>query len=112
VIGVSLDFAKAQIARLSALNFFPTSEPVAVKEFVVVLQNHCLSEDHARNVVNEILGSTSDCPAPADIQRIAFGLRPDVQRKHCDTCGGSGWLIRELNGFEGAEKCECRAVAR
>jgi hypothetical protein len=28
----------------------------------------------------------------------------------CHNCGGAGWIIREVNGREGAERCECNPL--
>lgn len=110
---ITRDLAKKQIRRLSGQPFFKADE-FAMRELVDTLVAVAEDDGHAQSIVSECLGLVDEderpvCAAPQDIKRIAFQtrrteLRPQAE---CPRCSGSGWRVRERNGFSGAERCDC-----
>lgn len=96
--------ARQQCGRLKCLNYFP-AESTAIKELVSVIQEVCTDLDHARLVIDAIIESTSECPTPADIRRVAHQRRQDQvsARQRCELCHGTGftfdwWLVTPRSG--------------
>ena len=104
---VTREFCASQILRLSGLPFYPV-EDAAAFELLQALEEHTDTAEHAKAVIDELLYSCERCPIPADIRRVCLEKRPARPNGHeiCARCGGSGWVIREVGGYEGAAKCE------
>lgn len=99
---ISREFAKTQIARLSACSYFPTMEG-GIRELVDTLQRHTKSEEHARRVITLALETSGNCPAPFDLVQLCKGTGEGTALPGgCSKCDGN-WRITEA----GAIRCNC-----
>lgn len=104
-------FCKAQIGRVSGLDFFP-KRVEAITQLVDVLVANSENEAHAKAVCDE-LARMERAPIGADILRACLALRTRVKkpRADCADCGGSGWkvgfVMRKGQRISGAERCTC-----
>ena len=118
------DEADTQVSRLNWLPKFPRSESVTHFEELSKALQSAPDLATAVIVIDEFCQEATECPLPADIHRM---LRYHVERRAqeqelrdserqvakwlnptCQTCGDTGFVIREVNGVEGAEPCACR----
>jgi hypothetical protein len=105
---ISIESAVELIGKLRCLNYFK-DDTEWIQARVEALRAASVSQAHARAVVEGIIESFSDVPAPAEIRRAAARLRP--QRKNyntgCRLCRGRG-LVRVNDEGQGTMKrCEC-----
>jgi hypothetical protein len=107
------ELVKKQVLRLAVLNYF-LREKEFVQEYIDTLADCCRSQEHVKAVVDRVLESVSDCPAPAEFRRIARDLAEKFTpaRPHCDRCGGTGFVVvrKTIRGvdYEGMDFCSCR----
>lgn len=86
--------ATKQVQRLAGLDFFPRSDPAALKELRVAAEA-AYTPEILTAVVDDWLASERECPKPADIRRMIWARQsPPEPRKDCPDCGGTGARIR------------------
>lgn len=104
---------KKQVLRLGSMSYF-LRDKETVQEYVDTLASCCRSADHVKAVVDRVIESVSDCPAPAEFRRIAAELAGSFTppRPECKRCGGNGFVLvkRTYRGqeCEAMDFCECR----
>jgi hypothetical protein len=117
---ISHDYAKAQVARLSGLDYYPRN-PEAFGELVTALKE-ATDEIQAYAAISEFTQSENQCPKPADIARVLHSLKQREEKaswlegKRCPHCSGSGFrmetkMLQALPGmakarYDYAVKCD------
>jgi hypothetical protein len=73
------------------------------------LRENAKSEAHASAVVTGLVGKLNWFPTVADIiqacDQVPDPAFVDNSHANCAECEGTGWLIVEKNGIEGAQRC-------
>ena len=106
--------AAAQVLRLSALPFWPSTTAQHRAELIRVLAETAVSLAHAERTIQELVEQDAErVPTPAELRRLAWAIRPVTPTELCTCCGGTGWRILTKQDAEGipvtvASKCRCR----
>ena len=105
----------SQVRRLAGLDRYP-HEIEGVTELVDVLDDVTSTDDQAQTIIDGFLDTPQRCPLPADIRIAARQLRqasgapePGSHPQQCPRCKGSGWIVKQVGEYEGAEKCNATA---
>ena len=88
---ISEGYAHSQVMRMSGMKYFPR-EGGGVGELVLA----AASADTELNcwiAISEFTESEQECPTPADVRRTIQRLKKPVERKTCETCGGTGFML-------------------
>lgn len=117
---ISEEFASIQAQRLLTMRLRFHDEPVALlKEYVGVLLDTAVSDDHAKRAVSLILersGGQDDRPTPGDLRESILRERPTstVPRKSkCAECGGTGFIQTVIHDektgrrYDAVKNCGC-----
>jgi hypothetical protein len=105
---------KKQVARLSGLDFQPTT-PEGWTELVKVLQKRCLTMDHVARVLDRWIETEERVPKPSQLGSLCSDVPADAAADHpilaepCDECGPEGlWRWVERLNFDG-QPVDCQA---
>jgi len=113
-----IDAAQAYklVRGLSGLNYYPSDDD-AVGLLLKAMQAASSVEAGEAFVDHWTLTLRNrDCPKPGDIldyfqpPKSSGEFLGSPQSTGCSLCGGSGWIIVERKGVEGAKKCTCIAA--
>lgn len=97
-----------QVKRFRAAGLkFP---PEDVREIIAALATHAVSADHAERGVAQWIENNPNWPTPADIIAVLNTISAESaadreSRVKCECCAGTGYVIVERNGAEGAVRC-------
>ena len=101
-------FALDQVERLGCVSDFRMSEAgrAEIASWLVDRSNgDDAGKSRIRAVIDECVEFAS-APGLADIKAVWYRLYPaESAHQKCGACGGTGYVIVERNGMEGAVKC-------
>jgi hypothetical protein len=102
---ISRASAQEQAERLEAAPTIAPRTPRGRNEIVTAIMRHCASEEHAEEVITELLDTADKwCVLTSEIRRIAFSRRKDRPLPPaCDRCQGELWIP----GPNGYTRCRC-----
>ena len=109
---ISEKSALGQLVRLSRLRNFPNQpEEAPLRADLVAELRECLSDDQAKEIVDDWLAEAEDSPTLSQL-RAAVRARQAPKDFGCRACNGTGFLLRrDAFNREWASPCNCRKGA-
>lgn len=81
-----------------------------IRLYVDAFERNCVSEMHAKRVVDSLVEICQFYPKIADIVTMCKSIDAragETMPPGCQTCNGEHWIIITRNGAQGTARCSC-----